>query len=437
MKAGQSRIRLFLVFWLFILSGVAFFDRSNITVAGVAMSKEFGIDRVHLGWLFSAFLIGYAGFQVPAGWLSVRFGPRKTLGLALVWWCVFSAATTLASPAFGNVLLQLLLLRFVLGLGESLMYPSANQFFAYWIPKQERAKATGWLFAGVGVGSGFTPPLVTWLMLTYGWRASFWFAAVIGVIAAAVWYAMARDRPEQHPGVAAGELAHITAGAAREVNTGKNPAPWGAIFASRSVWMLSLAYFAFGYIAYIFLSWFFIYLADAHGLDLKKSALYAVLPFISLTVCCLLGGVISDWLVRTRNPFTGRCIFPSVALLACGLFLFLGSRTDDPLLATIILAGGVGALYLTQSSYFAVAADMAGGHTGILAGWINSFNQIAGAITASATPWLAGKYGWAAAFYVAAGFAVIGALAWLTVDPETVLAEAGHPLNSLAETVVE
>jgi ACS family glucarate transporter-like MFS transporter len=435
MKAGPSRIRLFLVFWLFILSGVAFFDRSNITVAGVAMSKEFGIDRVHLGWLFSAFLIGYAGFQVPAGWLSVRFGPRKTLGLALVWWCVFSAATTLTSPAFGNV--QLLLLRFVLGLGEALMYPSANQFFAYWIPKQERAKATGWLFAGVGVGSGFTPPLVTWLMLNYGWRASFWFAAVIGVMAALVWYATARDRPEHHPGVAADELAHIKAGAAPETEGGKSAPPWGAIFTSRSVWMLSLAYFAFGYIAYIFLSWFFIYLADAHGLDLKKSALYAVLPFISLTVCCLLGGVISDWLTRTRNPFTGRCLFPSVALLLCGLFLFMGSGTDDPLLATVILAGGVGALYLTQSSYFAVAADMAGGHTGILAGWINSFNQIAGAITASATPWLAGKYGWAAAFYVAAGFAVIGALAWLTVDPETVLAETGHPLNSLAETIVE
>jgi ACS family glucarate transporter-like MFS transporter len=80
---------------------------------------------------------------------------------------------------------------------------------------------------------------------------------------------------------------------------------------------------------------------------------------------------------------------------------------------------------------------MAGGHTGILAGWINTFNQIAGAITASATPWLAGQYGWASAFYVAAGFAVIGALAWLTVDPETVLAERGHPLNSLAETAVE
>src|SRR4051812_19321813 len=117
--AETSRVRIFLVFWLFVLSAVAFFDRTNISVAGVEISKEYGIDRVHLGWLFSAFLLGYAGFQVPAGWMARRFGPRKALTVAILWWCVFTAATTLVSPAFGAVLIQFVVLRFVLGMGES------------------------------------------------------------------------------------------------------------------------------------------------------------------------------------------------------------------------------------------------------------------------------------------------------------------------------
>jgi MFS transporter, ACS family, glucarate transporter len=418
----HSRVRLRLVFGLFLISALAYFDRTNISVAGVPLSREFAISRVQLGWIFSAFLLGYAGFQVPAGWLAGRFGPRKTLSAAILWWCVFSAAITLVSPLFGSVLVQLLAVRFILGMGEALMYPAASQFIAYWIPAPERARANGWLFGGVGIGAGVTPPLVNWLMLSFGWRSSFLFSAVIGLLAAAAWYAAARDRPEQHPGMSAQELSHIRAATTQEAAV-KTPVPWRAMLTSRSLWMLSLAYFSFGYIAYIFLSWFFIYLADAHGLDLKKSALYSVLPFISMTIFCLTGGAASDWLVRTRSPFIGRCVFPSVALLLTAGLLIAGSRAADPLTATIILAGGAGALYLSQSSYFAVVAELAGPHAGLVAGWVNTANQIAGAITASATPWIALQFGWSCAFYVAAAFALMGSAAWLMVDPAKPLAQ--------------
>jgi ACS family glucarate transporter-like MFS transporter len=421
--AEKSHVRMFLVFWLFVLSSVAYLDRTNISIAAVQLAKEFGIDRIHLGWIFSAFLVGYAGFQIPAGWLAVRYGPRKTLGLALLWWCVFSAATTLVAPALGSVLLQLMIVRFILGMGEALMYPSANQFIAYWIPPQERAKANGWLFAGVGAGAGLTPPIVTYLMLNYGWRASFWFSACVGLLAALVWFIASRDRPEQHAGVSAAELAHIRAGVTPEGPKVRVVIPWGHIFANKSVWMLTLSYFSFGYIAFIFLSWFFIYLADAHSLNLSKSALYSMLPFISMTICCLGGGVISDWLTRTRSPYIGRCVFPFLSLLCCALFLVLGSRADNALVASVILAGGAGALYLAQSAYWAITADLAGPHTGIVSGLMNMGAQVAGAITASLTPWIAQQFGWAMAFYVAAGFAVFGALMWLAVNPSSTLAQ--------------
>jgi ACS family glucarate transporter-like MFS transporter len=419
----KSKVRLFLVFWLFILSTVAYLDRTNISIASVQLSREFGIDKIHLGFIFSAFLIGYAGFQVPAGWLAGRYGPRKTLTLALVWWGVFSALTACVSPLLGSILVQFIAVRFVLGMGESLMYPSANQFIAYWIPPQERAKANGWVFAGVGAGAGFTPPLVTAIMLSHGWRASFWVSAVIGLAAGAVWYYASRDRPDEHPKVSPGELAHIKAGIEHLPKTTRIAVPWRRIFSNKDVWALTVSYFTFGYIAFIFLTWFFIYLAEVRGLNLKQSAIYSMMPFLSMTVCCLGGGWISDWLVRAKSAYIGRCVFPFVSLLLCSVFLVLGSEAKDTFLASVILAGGAGALYLSQSPYWAVTADIAGPHTGIVSGLMNMGAQVAGAITASLTPWIAQEYGWTTAFYVAAGMAVLGAVTWLFVNPLRVL----HP----------
>ncbi len=428
------QIRFVLIFWLFILSTVAYLDRTNISIASVQLAREFGIDKIHLGWVFSAFLIGYAGFQVPAGWLAVRFGPRKALALALTWWAVFTAAVTLVSPNWGNVLVQLIAVRFVLGLGETMMYPGANQLIAFWIPVQERGKANGWIFAGVGAGAALTPPIITAIMLAHGWRLSFWICAAIGLFAGLVWYLLARDRPEQHPGVSPRELAHIKAGIPPSSYGMRKDSPWGAIFSSRNVWVLTLAYFSFGYIAFIFLNWFFIYLADVRGLNLSKSALYAMMPFMAMTACCLIGGWINDWLSRHKSLYIGRCVLASGALLLAGVFLVLGSRASDTLLATITLAGGAGALYLAQSSYWAVSADIAGAHAGVVSGLMNMGCQIAGAITASATPWIAQQFGWDMAFYVAAGFAVLGAAAWLFVDPgECIATDAAH---ALADPVV-
>jgi MFS transporter, ACS family, glucarate transporter len=433
--AGKSKVRLFLVFWLFVLSTVAYLDRTNISIASVKLMKEFGIDKIHLGWVLSGFLIGYAGFQVPAGWLAGRYGPRKTLTLALVWWGVFSAATTLVSPGLGDILTQLIAVRLVLGMGEALMYPAANQFIASWIPPQERAKANGWLFAGVGVGAGLTPPIVTAIMLVYGWRASFWFSAVVGLVAALVWYLASRDQPEDHPGVNSAELTYIRAGLAGVKPKDRKPVPWRAIFASKDVWLLTISYFAFGYIAFIFLSWFFIYIADVRGVDLRRSALYSMMPFLSMTVCCLAGGVISDRLSQVKGLYFGRCVFGCVAMLASALFLVFGSEARDTLVACIILAGGAGALYLAQSPYWAIAADIAGPNTGVVSGVMNMGAQVAGAITSSLTPWIAAQFGWTMAFYVAAAMAVVGAVAWLFVDPsqslasESASAAAGLPLG--------
>src|SRR3569833_3113748 len=116
-------VRFFLVFWLFVLSTVAFLDRTNISIAGVGLGQEYGLSKVQLGWVFSAFLIGYAGFQIPGGWLAVRLGPRKILTFGVLWWGVFTALTAVVSPTASNALTTLILVRLGLGIGESVVSP--------------------------------------------------------------------------------------------------------------------------------------------------------------------------------------------------------------------------------------------------------------------------------------------------------------------------
>jgi ACS family glucarate transporter-like MFS transporter len=418
MAAGtRSQVRLGLVFLLFLISAIAFLDRTNISVAGVQMSQEYRIDKVHLGWVFSAFLIGYALFQVPAGWLAARFGPRRVLTAALVWWGIFSAMTALVPPEARNALLLLFLVRFALGIGEAVVYPSSNQLISRWIPIQERGKANGWIFAGVGAGSGITPPLITAIVQGHGWRAAFYVCAAIGLVAGIIWYLIARDTPEEHPAANDAERAYIQAGLPPVIAAPRGPVPWRAMLTSRNVWGLFLSYFAFGYVIWIFFSWFFIYLTEARHLDPKASAAYSVLPFLCMTVGCLTGGVVNDAVSGRFGLYAGRSGLALVSFLLTGIFLMLGSTVDNVTLAVIILAGGGGAIYLSQSSFWSVTADIAGPHTGVVSGFMNMGCQIGGAVTSSLTPWIAAQFGWTAAFIAGAIIVLLGMGAWAVVDP--------------------
>jgi ACS family glucarate transporter-like MFS transporter len=276
--------------------------------------------------------------------------------------------------------------------------------------------ANGIIFSGVGIGAGITPPLISFVMLRYGWRSSFLISALIGFVVGAVWFLVARDAPSAHPAVSSNELAHIDRGIPSPARS-NGFLSWSTILSSLNVWVLSLAYFCFGYVAWVFFSWFYLYLARVRGLDLKTSAVYATLPFLAMAVCSPFGGAISDTVTKHLGLRLGRSSIAVLGFILTATFLVFGSAAHDARVASFVLAGGAGSLYLSQSSFWAVSADLGGKSSGSLSGFMNMANQIGGMITVSLTPFLADKFGWNTGFRVAAAIAALGAIAWLLVNP--------------------
>jgi ACS family glucarate transporter-like MFS transporter len=430
--AGKTHVRWALVTWIFILGAIAFLDRVNISIAGPSIARAYHLSNVQLGTVFSALLWGYALFQTVGGRLADLLGPRRVLTMGVLWWGLFTALTTIVPSGVTLSLVWFFAVRFLLGAGEAVMFPASNQFVSRWIPRQERGLANGFIFAGVGVGAGFSPPLITYFLIHYGWRASFWACAVIGLVAGAVWYVLSRDTPEEHEKVSPSELDFIQSGLTLEpaAFTGgrRNPAliPWKKVLTSKSIVAVTVSYFCFGYVAWIFFSWFYIYLAQVRGLNLKASAFYAMLPAIAMAVFCVVGGKISDALTRSKGPRIGRCLLAAGAILGAGIFVASGAMVADARLASLVLAGGAGTLYLAQSSFWSITADLAGRTSGSVSGVMNTGAQIGGAVTAQLTPWIAREFGWTASFLVAAALCIIGSGAWLLVDPQRRLtSEAG------------
>lgn len=423
-------IRWLLIGWMFVISAVAYLDRVNISIAGQFLQRDFHLSNTQLGAVFSAFVLGYALSQAPGGRLADRFGPRKVVAIGTVWWALFTALTGSVPAGVAGVLAIMIAVRFTLGVGEAVVYPASNCMVAKWIPSRERGIANGLIFAGVGAGAGIAPPLITSIILTNGWRWSFWVSAIIGLAAGAVWVAIARDRPEQHPWIKPEEASYIRAGLPDRGASER--LPWRTILGSKNVLAVTLSYSCYGYVAYIFFTWFFIYLSKVRGLDLKSSSYYSMLPFIAMATGSPLGGWVSDRLTRVYGKRVGRCGVAMSGIALSGVFIALGTQAQDARVASVVLAGGAGALYFAQSVFWSVTADLGGSSAGSVSGFMNMGNQLAGTITASLTPLLASRFGWTASFLTAAALCGIGALAWLLVDPEQTLSVEIKPKLAVA-----
>lgn len=401
------------------MSAVGYLDRVNIGIAGGAIMRDFHFSKVQFGSIQSALVWGYALFQAPAGRLADRMGARRTLALSVIWWGVFTSLITII-PASAVALFVIIVVRFGLGVGEAVVYPASNKIVAAWIPSVERGLANGFIFAGVGFGAGVTPPLITYILVNYGWRASFWCSALIGLVAGGIWYSIARDTPGEHRWVSNAENTLIEAGLPPvDPKLKGERLSWTQIFTNKDLMIVTLSYFSYGYAAFIFFGWFFIYLNEVRGLNLRQSALWSMLPFIAMAIGSAAGGWVSDLITRRYGKRAGRCRLATFGIGFAAIFIATATQVASAHTAVIYLAAGAGSLYISQSSFWSVSADIGKKSAGSVSGVMNMGAQTGSAITALLTPFLGEHFGWNTSFLVAAALCAGGAIAWFFVDPDS------------------
>lgn len=415
----ETRTRWNVLWFLVLISVVRSMDAVNFSVAAKQIMPVYGFSNVEMGKLYTAFTIGYALFHLPGGWLGDMIGPRRMLTFAILWWSVFTGCTAVAGEWWLATLIgpfgSFLIVRFLIGLGEGAAYPNANRATASWMAPNERAFALGLVVAGVGIGYGLAPPVVSWTMLHYGWQPAFYVFAAVGVVLALLWYRFATDRPEDHPRVSAAELQHIRGSGERME---KRPTPWKAILTHPNVWLLMLANFGFGYGIYIYQSWFFLYLVNIRGFSIMQGGLLTTGPFIALSIFGPLGGFCSDAVAKRYGLTLGRRAIAVSGFLLAALCVSAGAEAANPYSAVILLSLGDGFLYFAGAATFATTIDIAGPHSGTVYGLTAALLQVGGAVAPTLTPIIAERFGWEAALHVAGVLAVVSAAVWLLIDAQ-------------------
>ncbi len=407
-----TRIR-HIVLWLTVAAYmITYMDRVVISSAAPAMREEFGFSLVHMSWIIAAFRWGYALFQIPGGWLGDRIGPRRALTMIVTWWSLFTSATALTWS-----LASMAVCRFLFGVGEAGAFPIATRSLSRWMLPDERGYAQGLTHAGSRLGAAFTPPLVVLLMVTYGWRSAFFAFGLLGLLWAATWFFYYRDTPEEHRSVnpAELELIHRALGGVRP-RTGKS-VPWGRIFASRTLWILSAMYFCYAYCISIYLDWFPTYLKENRGFNLKEMGFYASLPLLAGTLGDLAGGSWSDQRARRSGDLrrARRNVAMAGFLLAAATIL-PASLTASPMVSVWLTCLAVFGLELTVGVSWAIPLDIGGDYAGSVSAVMNMCGNMGGAISATMLGYMVDGLGWAAPFLTAAGLCVAAAGFFSQID---------------------
>lgn len=408
MRAGKSGTtpRWGILALLFAISAVTYMDRVNISVTARQMMPAYGLTDQDMGYVFSAFVFGYALCQIPGGRLGDRWGARVVLAYALVWWslCTVLTAVVATLPLAGLVgtVGALVIVRFLLGVGESVALPNFNRAVADWMPPGRRGLGIGIAIGGIGIGAAITPPLASWVMVNYRWQSVFYLSALIGLVVAILWVFCSQDR--RSDGMTTAQTTSV-------------PIPWRQILRSRSLWWLVASYACLGYVAYIYMSWFYLYLVNVRGIDLLRGGWLAAGPFLAILLFCPLGGWMTDKLVPTLGLRKARLSIGMLGMALAGGLIAVGAWVESQTMAIVCLSLGAGWLYFTVGAYWSVTTDLSKTHAGTLSGVMNTGANVGGVISPSLTPWLADHWGWTASLLVASGIALCGGLMWMKVDP--------------------
>ncbi len=373
-----SKVRLGVLALITLATTLNYLDRSVMGVAKPALVDELHITPEVMGLMFSAFSWTYAFVQIPGGVVLDRLGTRITYGLSLGLWSLATLAHGLMSSVTG-----LFGARLALGIAEAPCFPANSRILSTWFPQGERAKANGVYVVGQYVGLGLLIPVMSAIVASYGWRSLFIGVGGIGVIFAFIFHALYRD-PQHSKSVNQGELDLITAGGGFVEGIPSPPFSWAnmwKLLKKRQIAGASLGQFCSNSTLVFFLTWFPSYLVEERGMSFIKEGFLASLPYIGAAIGVLIGGTVSDWLIRkTGSPSIGRKAPVIVGLLMTSAMVLANYVSSNEAVIAIMsfafFGQGMASLGWTLLSDVAPKEML-----GLTAGLFNFFTNLAGIVT--------------------------------------------------------
>jgi MFS transporter, ACS family, glucarate transporter len=391
---------------LILLFGITYLDRVCISVAGPLMQQDLHISPVGWGWVTAMFTLSYGLFEIPTGALGDRLGPRRVLTRIVLWWSVFTSLTGLMSNYY-----LLLLTRFSFGAGEAGAFPNASVVVARWFPPSQRASISGVTLMASQIGGALAPLMIVPIQLRYGWRASFYTFGILGLIWAIVWYTWFRDSPTEMRGVSPEEI--LDTAAARIPHA--HAFPWKAV-RSQSVLALMATAFCYVYVYTFYQTWFHTFLVKGRGFS-EGSLVLSALPYVVAAGANLIGGAVSDALVRRLGLKWGRRALGIAGLGCAGAFTLAVMITRQQILTVLLLSLVYGAITFQQSGVFAVCLDIGQKHAGATVGLMNCAAQAGGLVSSVAFGYIVERFGsYNAPFVPMAALLFLGALLWFKID---------------------
>lgn len=402
----------------FLLSLLLYVDRVCISAAKDLVAKDLGLTEIQMGWVFSAFALGYALLQTPGGWMADRLGPRRVLALIVTIWSVFTGLTA-AAWSFGSMLS----VRFLFGAGEAGAFPGMARAIYSWIPMRERGRVQAINFSGSRFGAALTLPLISWAIVAIGWKATFVVLMLIGVAWALVWFLLFRDDPADARWLSDAEREFILAGRQPMVVTTTGPPssdPIGGwpILRSATVWALCGQYFASNFTFFFGLTWFFPQMKSRYGLTGLEASVFAAVPMIGGAMGCWLSGWWVDRLYASGRWVTSRRL-PAMCGFALSAAGMLGSAfASTPLNSSVWFTLCIFGADMTLPPSWSTCVDIGRRRSGVVSGTMNMAGNLGSFITSLAFPYLLQWTGSAMPyFYMAAAVNLLAIGFWIRVDP--------------------
>ncbi len=389
---------------------ITYLDRVNVSTAAAGFAADFNLDKTQIGLVFSAFAYPYLLLQIVGGWVSDRYGARRTLiACGIVW----AGATALTGMATG--LVSLLIARVVLGFGEGATLPAATTAMSRWFPGDKRGYAQGITHAAARVGNAVAPGAVVLIMTSAGWRASFYACAVISVAWVVLWAVTFTEFPAEHPRVQSQELASLGASA----TTVAAKAPWPALF--KRMAPVAVVYFCYGWNLWLFLSWIPQYFLHSYDLDLKKSAIFSSSVFVAGVVGDTLGGLTTDKLLRrTGSLAAARTWMVAVCMLLTAIALLPLMFVHSASISLLCLSSGFFFAEMTIGPMWAIPMDIAPAYSGTASGMMNTGSALAAIVSPVVSGYLIDRFhSWELPFICDALLIAIGLTLTFRMRPES------------------